>query len=79
MRKTLLAAAAVLSLCGSTAVQAQKTIIRRDAPADVVVDRPATEKKSVTVRDHGDGCVSKTVKKEDSAGDSTTMHKETCD
>ena len=77
MRKTLLATAAVFALCG--AAQAQTTVIERDRPTDVVVDRPAAESKSVTVRDHGDGCVSKTVRKESDTGDSKTVKSETCD
>ena len=77
MRKTLLATAALFALCGGA--QAQTTVIERDRPTDVVVDRPATESKSVTIRDRGDGCVSKTVRKENDAGDSTTVKKETCD
>jgi hypothetical protein len=76
MRKTLLATAALLSLCA--AAQAQTTVIERDRPA-VVVDRPASESKSVTVHDHGDGCVTKTVRKENDMGDSKTVKKETCD
>jgi hypothetical protein len=77
MRQSLLAAAAVMTLFGISAVQAQTTVIeRRD---EVVVDRPSTESKSVTVKDHGDGCVSKTVRKENDAGDSKTVKKETCD
>lgn len=76
MRKTLLATAALLSL-GATA-QAQTTVIERDRPA-VVVDRPATESKSVTIHDHGDGCVTKTVRREDDMGDSKTVKRESCD
>ncbi|MHB2209976.1 hypothetical protein [Methylobacterium sp. CM6257] len=76
MRKTLLTTAALLSLCA--AAQAQTTVIERDRPA-VVVEHPASESKSVTVRDHGDGCVTKTVRKENDMGDSKTVKKETCD
>ncbi|SDM23641.1 hypothetical protein SAMN05216360_101289 [Methylobacterium phyllostachyos] len=76
MRTVLLTTAAVLSFCA--AAQAQTTVIERDRPA-VVVDRPATESKSVTVHDHGDGCVTKTVRKEDDMGDSKTVKKESCD
>ncbi len=76
MRQTLLAAAALLSL--GAAAQAQTTVIEHDRPA-VVVERPASESKSVTVHDHGDGCVTKTVRKEDEMGDSKTVTKETCD
>ena len=76
MRQTFLAAAALLSL--GAAAQAQTTVIERDRPA-VVVDHPASESKSVTVHDHGDGCVTKTVRKENDMGDSKTVKKETCD
>ncbi|CAM3095730.1 MULTISPECIES: hypothetical protein [Methylobacterium] len=76
MRQMFLATAALLSL--GAAAQAQTTVIERDRPA-VVVDRPASESKSVTVHDHGDGCVTKTVRKEDEMGDSKTVKKETCD
>ncbi len=80
MRKDLLAAAAILTLLGVSSARAEETtVIHRDAPDTVVVDRPAAESKSVTVKDHGDGCVSKTVRKENSDGDSKTVHKETCD
>ena len=76
MRQMFLATAALLSL--GAAAQAQTTVIVRDRPA-VVIDRPASESKSVTVHDHGDGCVTKTVRKEDEMGDSKTVKKETCD
>jgi hypothetical protein len=76
MRTILFATAALLSL--GAAAQAQTTVIERDRPA-VVVDRPASESKSVTVHDHGDGCVTKTVRKETDMGDSKTVKKETCD
>jgi hypothetical protein len=76
MRQMFLATAALLSL--GAAAQAQTTVIERDRPA-VVIDRPASESKSVTVHDHGDGCVTKTVRKEDEMGDSKTVKKETCD
>ena len=78
MRNTLLAAA-TLALLGTTVVQAETTVIRRDAPDTVVVDRPASESTTVTRKEHGDGCSSKTVTKENDAGDRTTVHKESCD
>jgi hypothetical protein len=53
-------------------------VIERDRPA-VVVDRPASESKSVTVHDHGVGCVTKTVRKENDMGDTRTGKRETCD
>jgi hypothetical protein len=76
MCRSLLATAALLSLCA--AAQAQITVIERDRPA-VVIDRPASESKSVTVHDHGDGCVTKTMRKENDTGDTRTGKRETCD
>ena len=76
MRQMFLVTAALFSL--GAAAQAQTTVIERDRPA-VVVDRPASESKSVTVHDHGDGCVTKTVRKENDMGDSKTVKKESCD
>lgn len=79
MRTSLLAAAAALTLFAISSVQAETTVIQRDAPDTVVVDRPSTESKSVTVKDHGDGCTSKTVSKENDVGDRKTVTKESCD
>ena len=76
MRTTLLATAALLTFC--TAASAETTVIRRDGP-DAVVDRSATTSKSVTVHEHGDGCTTKTVRKENDMGDSKTVKKESCD
>ncbi|GEP09733.1 hypothetical protein [Methylobacterium gnaphalii] len=79
MRNHLIIVASALTLFSTAAVQAETTVIKRDAPDTVVVDRPASESKSVTVKEHGDGCVSKTVRKENDVGDSKTVHKESCD
>ena len=80
MRKSLLAAAAILTLAGVSGASAQTTVIERDAPDRVVVDRPATT-SSTTVerREHLDGCASKTVTKENDMGDRKTVTKEACD
>ncbi|MDR7038236.1 hypothetical protein J2X36_002995 [Methylobacterium sp. BE186] len=79
MRNQILAAATLLSLLGVQAATAETTVIRRDAPDTVVVDRPSTERKTVETRDRGDGCSSKTVSKENEYGDRKTVHKESCD
>ncbi len=80
MRKSLLAAAAILTLAGVSGASAQTTVIERDAPDRVVVDRPATT-SSTTVerRERSDGCASKTVTKENDMGDRKTVTKENCD
>ena len=64
----------------STAALAQTTVIHRDGPG-AVVDHETTgtvEKKTVTRTDDSAGCGSKTVHKEDSDGNSKTVHKEGC-
>ncbi len=79
MRKTLFTAATLIVALGTPLAQAQTTVIERDKPDTVVVDRPATESKTVTTHDHGDGCSSKTVSKENEVGDRKTVTKESCD
>ncbi|GJD30762.1 hypothetical protein PMNALOAF_2012 [Methylobacterium adhaesivum] len=79
MRNRLFAVATLALLVGAPALaQAETTIIRRDAP-DVVVERPASERKTVETRESGDGCASKTVTKENDLGDRKTVTKEVCD
>ncbi|GAB6845016.1 hypothetical protein HNR00_004404 [Methylorubrum rhodinum] len=80
MRNTLLAAAA-LTLAGLTGAGAQTTVIERDAPDRVVVDRPATTSSTTVERRESTttGCSSKTVTKENDMGDRKTVTKETCD
>lgn len=76
----LIVPAAAILLAGLTPhfAAAQTTVIERDRPA-VVVDRPATESKTVETRESGDGCSSKTVTKTNELGDRKTVHKESCD
>ena len=80
MRNTLLAAAA-LTLAGLTGASAQTTVIERDAPDRVVVDRPATTSSTTVERRESTstGCSSKTVTKENEVGDRKTVTKESCD
>ncbi|MCJ2032215.1 hypothetical protein MKK50_22890 [Methylobacterium sp. J-043] len=80
MRKSLLAAAALLTLAGASGAVAQTTVIERDAPDRVVVDRaPSSSSTTVERREHSDGCSSKTVTKENDMGDRKTVTKENCD
>ncbi|GJE46253.1 hypothetical protein [Methylobacterium soli] len=79
MRNTFLAAAALMTVLGAQTASAETTVIRRDAPDAVVVDRPATERKTVETRESGDGCASKTVSKTNEYGDKKTVTKESCD
>ncbi|MFE1598810.1 hypothetical protein [Methylobacterium sp. ID0610] len=84
MRQTLLALTALAAVTGisSVALAEETTVIRRDGPADTVVDRSTTgtvEKKTVTRSSDGMGCGSKTVHKENDLGESKTVHKEGCD
>lgn len=78
MRYSILAAA-LLTISGAAAAQAQTTIIERDAPDRVVVDRPASESRTVERRETSDGCRSKTVTKENEDGDRKSVTKESCD
>ena len=80
MRNTLLAAAA-LTLAGLNGASAQTTVIERDAPDRVVVDRPATTSSTTVERrdSTSTGCSSKTVTKENDVGDRKTVTKESCD
>ena len=77
----LLVPAAALLLAGLTPqiATAQTTIIERDRPDTVVVDRPSTEGKTVETHESSDGCSSKTVTKTNDMGDRKTVHKESCD
>lgn len=77
----LLVPATALLLAGLTPqiASAQTTVIERDRPSTVVVDRPSVEHKTVETRESSDGCSSKTVHKTNEFGDSKTVHKETCD
>lgn len=79
MRKSIIAALSLTTLFGASAVQAETTVIRRDGPDTVVVDRPASESRTVERRESSDGCSSKTVTKENELGDRKTVTKETCD
>lgn len=79
MRSPILFALALATLAGASAAQAETTVIRRDAPDTVVVDRPSTETRTVERRESSDGCSSKTVTKENELGDRKTVTKESCD
>lgn len=77
--RILIPAAAILALAGVQAATAQTTVIERRAPDTVIVDRPATESKTVETHETSDGCASKTVTKTNEDGDRKTVHKERCD
>ncbi|MCJ2007913.1 hypothetical protein FV232_06425 [Methylobacterium sp. WL30] len=77
--RILVPAAAILALAGVQAATAQTTVIERGAPDTVVVDRPATESKTVETRESSDGCSTKTVTSTNDEGDRKTVRKERCD
>ena len=77
--RLLVPAALVLAGLLPQAASAETTVIRRDAPDTVVVDRPAVERKTVETRESTDGCATKTVTKENELGDRKTVTKEVCD
>lgn len=77
--RLLVPAALVLAGLLPQVASAETTVIRRDAPDTVVVDRPAVERKTVETRETSDGCASKTVSKTNEYGDRKTVTKESCD
>ncbi|GLS56761.1 hypothetical protein [Methylobacterium gregans] len=77
--RLLVPAAFVLAGLLPQVASAETTVIRRDAPDTVVVDRPAVERKTVETRETSDGCASKTVSKTNEYGDRKTVTKESCD
>lgn len=79
MRFLIPAAATLLTALSVQTASAETTVIRRDAPDTVVVDRPSTERKTVETRETSDGCASKTVSKTNEYGDRKTVTKESCD
>lgn len=78
MRHTALAAILV-TLVGAGAAQAQTTIIEREVPERVIVERPASESRTVETRETRDGCRVKTVTRENDEGDRKSVTRETCD
>ena len=77
MMKPLIAAGALLTLTALSGTAFAETVVRESGP-DVSVEHRedvVVEKRVTTPPD----CGSKTVHKEDSAGNSTTVHKEGCD
>lgn len=77
--RLLVPAALVLAGLLPQVAGAETTVIRRDAPDTIVVDRPAVERKTVETRETSDGCASKTVSKTNEFGDRKTVTKQSCD
>lgn len=78
MRDILIACAGVLALVGAVQpAQAEETVVRTETRPDVTVEHRegVVERRETTT---SEGCGSKTVHKEDGAGNSTTVHKEGC-
>lgn len=79
MRKTIVMAAAILAALGVSVAQSETTVIEKESPGAVVVDRPAGESTTIEKRETSDGCSSKSVTKENEFGDRKTVTKESCD
>lgn len=77
MRNLLLVSAGLVALCGvSGTASAEETVVRSESRPGVAVEhREGVVEKNVTT---STDCGSKTVHKEDSAGNSKTVHKEGC-
>lgn len=80
MRNLLIAGAAFAALAGasSSAVAEDTTVIRRDSGPSVSVERREGVVEHRNVTTGAVDCGSKTVHKEDGAGNSKTVHKEGC-
>jgi len=80
MHKLLFAGIALSALAGlsNAAMAEETTVIRRDSAPSVSVERRegVVERRAVTTGSVD--CGSKTVHKEDGAGNSKTVHKEGC-
>lgn len=80
MRNLLIAGVALATLAGaaSSAMAEDTTVIKRDSSPSVSVERRegVVERREVTTGTVD--CGSKTVHKEDGAGNSKTVHKEGC-
>ena len=76
MRKFAMAGAGMIALFGiATAATAEETVVKSESRPGVAVEhREGVVEKSISSTD----CGSKTVHKEDSAGNSKTVHKEGC-
>lgn len=78
MRKTLITSIGLMALVSiSTSIKAEETVIRSESSPSVTVERREGVVESRNVTTSSD-CGSKTVHKEDSAGNSATVHKEGC-
>ena len=67
------------ALAGIQAAAARTAVIERRAPDAIVVDRPATESRTVETRESSAGCSTKTVTSTSDEGDRRTVRKERCD
>ncbi len=79
MRNHLMAAVGLLTLvCGANTGRAEETVIRSETRPDVSVERREGVVEHREVTTGSVDCGSKTIHKEDGAGNSKTVHKEGC-
>jgi tRNA U34 5-methylaminomethyl-2-thiouridine-forming methyltransferase MnmC len=79
MRSFLIAGAGLLTIAGaSNTAQAEETVVRSETRPGVAVERRegVVERREMTTGTVD--CGSKTIHKEDGAGNSKTVHKEGC-
>jgi hypothetical protein len=74
MKGPALIAIAVLFGAGA-ALAEETTIIRRDKPADVTIEKRSVETTGTLATE----CKSKTVQKQNEFGETKTVHKEKCE
>lgn len=79
MRNYLIAVAGLLTLgCVANTAQAEETVVRSETRPGVSVERREGVVEHREVTTGSVDCGSKTVHKEDGAGNSKTVHKEGC-
>ncbi len=79
MRTFLITAAGLLTLAGAAGTaRAEETVVRSETRPDVSVERREGVVEHREVTTGSVDCGSKTVHKEDGAGNSKTVHKEGC-
>lgn len=79
MRTVLIATVGLLTLAGAAnTAQAEETVVRSETRPDVTVERREGVVEHREVTTGSVDCGSKTVHKEDGAGNSKTIHKEGC-
>lgn len=68
----------IVTLLGVSSARAETTIIRREAPSEVVIKKPASVISTSTTVCHGDGCTISSKLKEKDLGEPYPVTEEEC-